>query len=96
MRQGAFSSLGAVKPHTQHMTSLTGVLPLSGDALSTFAYFALFLHGGVSFVYMSEMPVFKPNDFFWENHWDGKEEKWIAYARAMQKIVADELGVPTS
>ena len=78
------------------MKSLTGVLPLSGDALSTFAYFALFLHGGVSFVYMSEMPVFKPNDFFWEHHWDGKEVRWMAYARAVQKIIADELGVPTS
>ena len=45
---------------------------------------------------MTEMPVFKPNEYFWEHHWDGKEEKWMAYARAMQKIIADELGVPVS
>ena len=42
------------------------------------------------------MPVFKPNEYFWKNHWDGKEEKWKLYARVMQKICADELGVPTS
>ena len=42
------------------------------------------------------MPVFKPNEYFWKHHWDGKEEKWMAYARAMQKVIADELGVQTS
>ena len=30
-----------------------------------------------------EMPVFKPNQYFWDNHWDGKEEKWALYARVM-------------
>jgi hypothetical protein len=42
------------------------------------------------------MPVFSPNDYFWKHHWDGKEEKWQAYARAMQQLMADELGIKTS
>lgn len=47
-------------------------------------------------MHMSEMPVFCPNDYFWKHHWDGKEEKWMAYARAVQTIIAEELGIPTS
>jgi len=42
-----------------------------------------FMCGLVDFC-LYEMPVFEPNDYFWANHWDGKEEKWEAYARAMQ------------
>lgn len=33
------------------------------------------------------MPVFKPNEYFWKHHWDGKEEKWVAFARAVRKCM---------
>jgi hypothetical protein len=42
------------------------------------------------------MPVFEPNDYFWANHWDGTEEKWVAYARAIRKIIADQGGFELS
>jgi hypothetical protein len=42
------------------------------------------------------MPVFRPNDYFWQNHWDGKEEKWVAYARAMRQIMADAAEIKLS
>ena len=43
------------------------------------------------------LPTFEPNDYFWEHHWnEGKEEKWEAYARAIQTIMAEHLGVPMS
>jgi hypothetical protein len=32
---------------------------------------------------LHEMPVFEPNEYFWKHHWDGKEDKWKAYARAV-------------
>jgi hypothetical protein len=38
------------------------------------------------------MPVFEPNDYFWQNHWDGQEPKWVAYARAVRQIIANEGG----
>lgn len=41
---------------------------------------------------VKKMPVFEPNDYFWKNHWDGKEEKWVAYARAVREIIAKEGG----
>lgn len=36
------------------------------------------------------MPVFAPNEYFWKHHWDGKEEKWRAYARAIRQIIAEQ------
>jgi hypothetical protein len=33
--------------------------------------------------FLQEMPVFEPNEYFWEHHWDGKEEKWKVFARAV-------------
>ena len=34
------------------------------------------------------MPVFEPNDYFWNNHWDStKEEKWEAFARVVRKLM---------
>ncbi len=42
---------------------------------------------------LKEMPVFKPNKFFWENHWDGKEPKWEAYARAVRLTMAEHSGL---
>ena len=40
-------------------------------------------------MHIKEYPVFKPNEYFWENHWQkDKEEKWEAYARAIRSIIA--------
>jgi hypothetical protein len=44
----------------------------------------LLFHTGLTIYTLHEMPVFRPNDFFWKHHWDGKEEKWQAYARAVR------------
>ena len=32
-------------------------------------------------------PVFKPNDYFWKHHWDGKEEKGKLYMNTIRKIM---------
>lgn len=40
-------------------------------------------------------PVFKPNDYFFENHWhkDKGEEKWEAYARVIrEEVIAKSWG----
>lgn len=39
---------------------------------------------------MFEMPVFAPNEYFWQNHWDGEEDKWCAYARVVRQIIAEQ------
>ena len=41
----------------------------------------------------SELPVFKPNEYFWANHWnEGKEERWEAYARVIRTIICEISG----
>jgi hypothetical protein len=47
-------------------------------------------------LHMKVYPVFKPNDYFWEHHWDGKEQKWEAYARAVRQIIIDSHGFASS
>ena len=44
---------------------------------------------GITALTYLEMPDFEPNEFFWKNHWDGKEEKWVAYARAVRSLMAE-------
>jgi hypothetical protein len=41
------------------------------------------------------LPVFEPNEYFWENCWkEGKEEKWEAFARATREILSKHLNIP--
>ena len=38
-----------------------------------------------------EMPVFTPNEYFWNKYWDGKDEstKWSVYAEAIREAMAE-------
>lgn len=47
------------------------------------------IHTGLSIYTVHEMPVFEPNDYFWKNHWDGKEEKWQAFSRAVRQLMME-------
>ena len=35
-----------------------------------------------------ELPVFKPNDYFFEHHQQKDEEKWQTYARVIRELMA--------
>ena len=37
------------------------------------------------------MPIFAPNEYFWENHWDGKDPKmkWKVFANAVREAMAE-------
>ena len=96
LKRGAFASLKAVRPSYAKITSYFGVTACHGDATSLFAYcFICILAGPWTYV-RYDMPVFEPNEFFWKNHWDGKEEKWVAFARAVQHIIAENGGMAVS
>lgn len=43
-----------------------------------------------------ELPIFRPNDYFWENHVQEGEERWQAYRRVMQEILSFYSGLPIS
>ena len=37
------------------------------------------------------MPVFAPNEYFWNNYWDGKDPdtKWKVFAEAVREAMAE-------
>lgn len=61
----------------------------SHDIMPMFVHFIFLTTMGGVILDTKELPVFKPNDYFWEHHWDGKEEKWKVYARVIRKLIAD-------
>lgn len=91
-KRGAFISLRPIKPHYSKSWTLTGQNHAHGDPSSLLSYITFLLDCGLIFCTVHEMPVFAPNDFFWANHWDGKEEKWVAYARALRNIMLEQGG----
>jgi len=42
-----------------------------------------------------ELPVFAPNDYFWDKYWDGKDPmtKWEVFAEAVREAMADVGGL---
>lgn len=42
------------------------------------------------------MPVFEPNDYFFEHHQRDGEEKWQTYARVIRDIMAEVGGLEKS
>jgi hypothetical protein len=60
------------------------------DILPMFAHFILMMTGGYIILYTKEFPVFKPNEYFWKNHWDekGGEQKWEAYMNVIRNLMA--------
>lgn len=68
-KRGAFDSLKAVKPIVlQYKTASWGMSPVT-DMLGFGVLVLCSLLSGYISVKHDQLPVFKPNDFFWENHW---------------------------
>ena len=38
---------------------------------------------------VKQLPVFMPNDYFWQHHQRQGEEKWETYARVVREIMAE-------
>lgn len=84
-KRGAFASLRAVQPAYSKIWTSSGQSVAQTEAMPFVKFFHSFvMMHGYSTLIMSEMPVFAPNEYFWKNHWDGKEEKWDAFARAVR------------
>lgn len=62
----------------------------SHDVMPMFAHFIFLTSLGYIVLDIKEYPVFKPNDYFWEHHWDpnGKEAKWEVFARVIRNLIA--------
>jgi hypothetical protein len=95
-KKGAFYSLLSVQP-----ISLKYYSPMQNpahDVMPMFPHFVFLCTALYTTVQIKEYPVFKPNEFFWEKHWDEKsgEQKWEAYARVVRGIFAESFNFKLS
>ena len=80
--------------YIQH-TSSTKVRP-SIDVCGFFSHVLLLAGCGFFSIKVNYLPDFCPNDYFWKHHWDGKEEKWETFARAVRDIISEVSGLQKS
>lgn len=43
-----------------------------------------------------ELPIFRPNQYFWDKHVEEGEERWFTYRRVMRDIMSKHSGLPLS
>lgn len=76
-KRGPFSGLSSVQPLGLKYYSPTGV-SAQNDALYMWNSMFLVVLSPYMTAHMKVYPVFKPNQFFWDNHWSESsgEQKW--------------------
>lgn len=94
-KKGAFASLRGIKPHVYQYSSYRGTI-VDGSCMHIYIYYTMQLQAVISKVICYEMPVFTPNEYFWENHWDGKQDKVGLFADTMREIMAEVGGYKLS
>ena len=97
-KKGAFASLKPVKPHIVRAWTLVGS-GTRGDMMGLWHWsFLIPFMNIITLPELLEMPVFAPNDYFWNKYWDGKneEEKWEVFAKAVRQVMAKTGGFALS
>jgi len=41
-----------------------------------------------------ELPIFRPNEYFWKHHQQEGEEKWETYSRVIRSLMSEFSGIP--
>ena len=92
-KKGAFAALKPVRPvifkYKQHFRN---DIQWTQDVVGFVKHQLLGASYGMLSVELDCLPVFKPNDYFWEHHQKKGEEKWETFARAIREIMANHSG----
>ena len=92
-KKGAFQALLSVRPKAVKYNNFGGVNPGSG-ILDGFAHHVMVIQNIFCILELYEMPIFRPNEYFWEHHQKEGEEKWQTYARVIRDIISENSGIP--
>ena len=78
----------SIRPKGIRYNTFGGMHPSSGiiDGLSHYILAAGNLY---TVLEVYEMPIFRPNEYFWKHHQRKNEEKWQTYARVIRDIIVD-------
>ena len=97
-KKGAFANLKPIKPMVVNAPCLVGN-NCRGDLMGIWQWSFLIPFMNI-FLWpkQQELPVFAPNEYFWKNHWDGKneEDKWEIFANAVREVMAEAGGFKLS
>lgn len=93
-KKGAFASLRSIQPvvhkyHSNFQSASSGIL----DGMPNYM-----INGSNFFTTTEriELPVFRPNDYFFEHHVKEGEEKWQAYLRVIRSLMSEHGDLPLS
>ena len=64
---------------------------MAHDILNPVAHMILSCCQPYSTATIKELPVFKPNDYFFMHHQKEGEEQWMTYMRVVREIMGDQL-----
>jgi len=86
-KRGPFGAGNSVQPVCLKYYSPNGI-SVQNDNLSALHYFYCFMSPYYT-LDMKIYPVFEPNQFFWDNHWNESsgEQKWEAYSRVVREDI---------
>lgn len=93
-RRGAFMSLASIQPVTFKYYS--PYFNPSHDILDVLSHMLLVCSQPYTTCHVRELPVFRPNDYFFEHHQKTNEEKWQTYMRVIRQLMADSLNFKQS
>ena len=63
-----------------------------GDGANAFIWLYMILKTVYWTADLVQMPVFAPNEYFWQHHVREGEERWEAYARVVREIIREQGG----
>ena len=83
----------SIRPKGVRYNTFGFVTPNSG-ILDGLAHHVLIVACPICIVDLYEMPIFRPNEYFWDHHQIEGEEKWETYARVIRDIIHEGSGMP--
>lgn len=72
------------------------VIPITSGCLPFESHLWLVLCNPFAIGYVTEFPVFRPNQYFFDHHLREGEEKWECYARVVRDIIANQMKIKLS
>ena len=93
-KKGAFVGEQSVLPSVFKYESLYFGPNLAG-AFDMIASVYLSCYVPYSRITKYDLPIFKPNEFFFKHHQREGEERWETYARVVRDIMSEASGIPT-
>lgn len=87
-KKGPFRGLNSVQPLALKYWSLNGISP-QNDTISPLNHLYFCMLSSFTTLHMKIYPVFKPNDYFWQNHFDESsgQSKWDTFMKILREEI---------